>query len=343
MRVPLLVHSGDMRTPRPLPPLLGDLFTFEQARASGVTPARLRASDLVRPFHGVRARGAVAETLRLGDRPFDSLSDEQQQALIVARARAFGLRLQPGEHFSHTTAALLWGLPLPRLDDPRIHVTVPPQRARRKAHGVAFHASARPAATTRPGSGMPVSAPSAVWTSLGRVLGMHDLVALGDNLVRTDRHPWPVSHLPAAPPLATLEQLRLQTQEYSGQGRARLRQALPFVRTDSWSRPESLLRLHLIDDGLPEPQLNVDIFDGADWLACVDGCLPAYRVHYEYHGAPHFASRAQVISDIERRERLARRGGLEVTLTAEHVLSGAREDVRRVRSALQLRELRARR
>lgn len=331
-----------MRPAALLPPSLGEIFTVDQALAAGVSAGRLRGRDLVAPFRNVRARGQAAAALRLCDSPPTALSAAQQHALLTARAQAFSLRMQPGEHFSHSTAALLWGLPLPTLPDHRIHVTMPPGRPRRHVRGVWLHSAPLTAPQTVlhrfAGRALPVDAPVAhpisTWLALGRWLGLHDLVAVGDAVVRIDRLPWPIAHRPTLPPLATTAELAAALETFRGHGRARLQAALPLLRTDSWSRPESLLRLHLGEAGLPEPKLNIDIFAADTWLACVDGAWPRWRVYFEYHGAGHFTDRAQVVSDIDRRERLAQEGWVEVTLTAEHVLKRPQEGVARVRAAL---------
>lgn len=326
-----------MRPAAPLPSALGDVFTVAQARALGVSPGRLRGGDLVTPFRNVRARGAMAEALRLSGAPPTSLRHDQQCALVLARARAYALRMAPNEHFSHGTAALIWGLPLPQLRDHRVHVTLAPGSPRRRMREVALHAPPLTPASLVLHDGLRVSTPSTTWTSLGRLLDLHDLVAIGDAVVRVDRLPWPIAHRATRPALATLDDLRAATAAFRGHGRRRLEAALPLLRTDSWSRPESLLRLHLIEAGVPEPELNVDIFDADGWLACVDGAWPRHRVYFEYHGADHFSGRAQMVRDIDRRARLAAAGWIEVTLTAEHVLAHPREAVRRVRQALQQR------
>ncbi len=85
----------DFRMPRatPLPPPLGQRpFAVAEAAELGVPRSRLRAKDLVAPFHGVRS---------------PSSSD-------VDSLRAYAARMAPAERFTHTTAAELNGLRMPR-------------------------------------------------------------------------------------------------------------------------------------------------------------------------------------------------------------------------------------
>ena len=88
---------GDAVTvrPSPLPVDLGPgPFSTAGARLLGVPPERLRRSDLVHPTRGAHML-VEPETL-------------------VERALAFQVAMPGDRAFSHVTAALLWGLPLPR-------------------------------------------------------------------------------------------------------------------------------------------------------------------------------------------------------------------------------------
>src|SRR4051812_24836143 len=108
------------RTADPLPRQLSRApFRISDAALLGVSPARLRARDLMRPVRGVRA-------------PAD--------ADLVARCRALLLH-RTDFAFSRATAARLYGAPLPHTleNEDRIHVTVEaPLRAPQIA-GVSGH------------------------------------------------------------------------------------------------------------------------------------------------------------------------------------------------------------
>ena len=120
-------------TPAPLPDELGDSFSVPEAMMLGVGPGRLRGLDLERPFRGVRTRIAPTPTLM---QPGFEAELKQQMDLI----HALSLRAVPGQFFSHQSAALIWGLPLPHATVPELHLSVHlPGRAPRVA-GVIGHA-----------------------------------------------------------------------------------------------------------------------------------------------------------------------------------------------------------
>ena len=81
--------------PSPLPVELGPgPFSTARARGLGVPAQRLGRGDLRHPTRGVRA--------------------PTEPETLVERAAAFALAMPGDRAFSHVTAALLWGLPLPR-------------------------------------------------------------------------------------------------------------------------------------------------------------------------------------------------------------------------------------
>ena len=89
----------------PLPDDLGPHFGVRAARELDVGRSRLRRSDLARPFHGVRSRS--------------------EPEVLDERVHAYLQRLPERGFFSHTTAAALWGIPVPSVPDPRLHVSYP--------------------------------------------------------------------------------------------------------------------------------------------------------------------------------------------------------------------------
>lgn len=155
-----------MPRPSPLPDsLTGRPFTVVEARRSGVSRQRTRASDLVAPFHGVRA-------------PVNSGG-------LTARCASYLLRMPAGHVFSHATAATLYGMPLPRRleQSPQLHVSVPRGDFPPQARSVRGHVSAL-AANSRMLGGLPLVAPAVALLQLADTLGHRDLVRCGDFLVR---------------------------------------------------------------------------------------------------------------------------------------------------------------
>lgn len=259
-----------MRRPRPLPPELRDVpFTTADARAAGVEPARLRAQDLTAPFHGVRVTVPAAN--------------------LEARARAFAVKLLPGQYFSHTTAAVLLGMRMPEGFVAReLHVTsTAPKRAVRAA-GVHDHQAEKPAAV-RMMNGLPVSPPVETWCQLASVFSLEDLIAAGDGLVCRVR------------PESTPRELHKAAAEFQGRGARKLREAACHVRPGTDSHRETRLRRLVITAGFPEPEVNGVILNshGVE-IARGDLVFRKYRTILEYEGAQHWESDRQFAIDIDR-------------------------------------------
>lgn len=316
----------------PLPESLGPIFSVGRARAAGVPPSRLRASDLISPCRGVR----IAKSAALAGVDFAAGTTE---GVVRARAVAIGPTLPASQFFSHLTAAVLWDLPVPAsllVDHGRgprdldIGVFAPLRHPRHV--GVKGH-QVRPdgvQVVSHPVLGVRVASPASTWALLGsQVRDPYELVALGDALVReqmfaNDRAP-----------LATLADLRQAMDATRRVGGPALRRAFERIRPRSASRMETRSRLILIDAGLPEPELNHLIRDRTGAVvACVDLAYPERRVAMEYEGEHHLTDPRQWSRDIRRYEALAAMGWFVVRITKTDVFGGRAEFVRRVRRAL---------
>jgi very-short-patch-repair endonuclease len=155
-----------------------------------------------------------------------------------------------------------------------------------------------------------VTDPQSTWLHLAVILGERDLVAAGDHLVRSP----PVS---GTTPLATINSLVERARGYHGRGAVRARAAASRIREGAESRPESLLRLLLVDAGLPEPELQVSITDSAGrFLARADMAYPDWRVIVEYDGDQHRTSTEQYEKDVSRIESLTFAGWSVVRVRA---------------------------
>lgn len=243
---------------------------------------RLRAGDVQRPSRGVRAIG-----IDLG--------------ALEGRCGAHRARMVRGQAFSHTTAARLYLIPLPPrfADNLTLHVSVNEVRQPPRVTGVVGHTLAGIEARFREERGFVVTDPVSTWCQLASVLTLYDLVAAGDYLVSGR-----VTDDGRTPPLATIEQLRDGARRYAGRrGAKKLREALERVRTGVDSRPETWLRLLLIDDGLPEPVVNEAIFTPSGFrLGKPDLAYPWARLLFEYEGDEHRISPERFRADITRRE-----------------------------------------
>lgn len=267
----------------PLPPELGGSFAVQEARRAGVSRSRTRASDLVAPFHGVR--------IARGDLDHESL------------CRAYAARMARGHVFSHTTAARLWGLPLPRLDDAAlVHVSAPsgsrPPRGRRVA-GHRLGVSIR----TDVIRGLAVVSAGDAWCQLSARLGLDALVAAGDRLIG-----WPR-------PLMAMSEVHAAIDRYGSRpGVVRLRAARALLRPDSASPRETRLRLIVHRAGLPEPECNGAIGLGDGTVTHGDLVFRARGV-IEYDGEQHRSDARQFARDVARLNALALAGWTVIRIT----------------------------
>ena len=321
----------------PLPDDLGKVFTIAEARTAGVPRSRLRALDLDTPFRGLRVVCDEVPALP-GGRP----KAESAAAAIRENALLYA-RVMPGnQFFSHVTAAVLWGLPLPSrvLTDafgrPRmLDVAVRAPLRHPRHDGVLGHqAKQRSVAVVDHAThGVRLTSPAFTWVMLATVVrDEYDLVAIADGVVREQMF----SGDP--PPLGTREQLESAVRSGRRVGIRALRDALPRVRTRSASRMETRCRLIIVDAGLIEPVLNHTVFDSIGGpIAVVDLAYPELRIAIEYEGEHHLRDPEQWAKDIARYEALANAGWFVIRVTKNDVFDGRAGLVRRVRSAVRSR------
>jgi very-short-patch-repair endonuclease len=247
-----------VKTPDPLPRHLQAVpFTTGQARASNLTPSRLRSSDLQHPFRGVH----VATAIELG---------------FVERCRALQLRLPPAARFSDTTAARIIGIPLPPgTDSRRLHVTVPsPDRAPVRQLVIGHSRHGEPI-DTREWNGLRVSSPERAWCELGATLKLPDLVAAGDYLIH---HRLPIT---------TRGRLTDAAARYArGRGSRELIEAIALLDDRAESPQESRLRVILTRAGIATvSNLTIRTRRGETFRA--DLAIPDHGILIEYQGDYH--------------------------------------------------------
>ena len=321
-RAPRSRHPDAVRRPEPLPEQLRGrvAFSSSEARALGATKARLEASDLTTPFRGSRMLAGSAPTVR-------------------QLAMAYATRMQPGQFFSHATAAVLNGVPLPTPieADPRLHVSAVAGGSRPRSRGVVGHVVDASRTGTLIIGGVPMTDAATTWCQLGAMLGVDDLVAVGDFLVTGRRK------LGGPPPAATHDTLARAVELHRGStGVAVLRAALPLVRVGPLSRRESLLRRRIVRAGLPEPEVAFVVRDArlAGFEPTVDLAYPRYRIAIEYEGDHHRVP-LQFRRDIRRYERLQDVGWVVIRVSAIDVpdgeLAGSEETIERIAARLHRR------
>jgi very-short-patch-repair endonuclease len=311
-----------MRRPAPLPEAIALHVSFAaaEARFHGVGKRRLEASDLVTPYRGAR------------------LAADAEQS-VANLAAAYARRMPPTQFFSHSTAALLNGVPLPLglEGDPRLHVSVFAGSPQPRVRGVVGHQVERSRTRTLLADGLAMTDAATTWCQLVTLVGIDDLVAAGDFLLTGIAAP------EGRGPVATVLMLAEAVARHRGSvGAGRLRAALPLLRSGPRSRRESLLRLRILNAGLPEPQLNFEVRDRrlGSFAPTVDFAYPEYRVAVEYEG-DHHRTPEQFRRDVRRYERLQDIGWIVVRVTAVDVpdVDGAasRETTDRIAARLRQR------
>jgi len=269
-----------MPAPRPLPPeLAGRVFTRAEALAHGLTPRMLDGSRIVSIHPGVYLYAATEPTL----------------ARMVAAARHV---LPPDAALSHVSSLRWRGYEVgPEL--PLHFSTNAPRHVDRE--GLVVH---RRQGWIHPEylRGVPVLGPDRTFVDCATRLSVATLVRIGDWLVATGQTD-----------VMTLRDYVLASHL---DGVQRARRAALQVRTGSESPRETDVRLALLDAGLPEPELNVDLHDRRGrFMARGDLVYRRYAVLVEYDGWQHERDAAQRQHDHLRRERLEAEGWRVIVVT----------------------------
>lgn len=306
-----------MSRPTSLPPhLCGTAFHVHDAESLGI-PAGARAAGLRAPFRGVRSLGVDTSTL-------------------VGRCLEYRARMSRVEFFSHITAALLWGMPLPRAlqDDAPLHVCVPAGAVPPRVRGVVAHQDGVPAFTVAILGGLAVGSAADTWCQLATMLRPNDLVAVADYLLAERR-----TAFGREPRLATRAELAEAVSRRPGaRGVKALRWALRQARERVDSRMETLLRLLLVEAGLPEPEVNPPVAVDGGLTLHPDLLWARWRIVLEYEGDEHRADRRRFMGDIDRRERFEAAGWRVIRVVADDVFVHPEAFLARVRRVIRSRE-----
>jgi len=282
-----------MRPRLPLPELPAS-FTVADARAAGIDYGRLRGGDLDSPFHGVRSA--------------PNSPSEIPERRVHDRAELYSPRLKPGQFFSEATALAIWGLPLPAGEDSDvIHVAVLPPATAPRARGVRGHQYEVDRVFAR--DGLPVCSAVLAWRQCAARMSVDQLILVGDALLRRVR------------PFTTVEGLAHLVGSSAGhRGSQRLARALTEIRPRTDSPKETGTRLVITRGGLPEPDVNAPVRDHSGRaLGLGDLVYEPWRVVIEYDGGYHFASDAQMYSDIDRLAAFAAAGWTVIRVHKFHL------------------------
>lgn len=180
--------------------------------------------------------------------------------------------------------------------------------------------------------GVRITSPARTWLDLAHHLPLHDLVAAGDYLVNCHgpEHPFPCE------PICTVDELRAVTMKHpKKKGKLRALEALELIRTGADSPQETKMRLLLVEHGLPEPELNVVLFDDGGFpVVWPDAAYRAARVSLQYDGKVH-GEELQYQKDIDRGARTAGLGWTEIRIGANDLRGNRPPVVAKVRDALR--------
>ncbi|GLJ74672.1 hypothetical protein [Leifsonia poae] len=300
----------------PLPSEFADRpFSVSEARDRGIAHTRLSSDDLARPFHGVRRPVVVT-------RSTDDF-DGGVNPLLLETCRAYAA-LGRLDAFSHSTAAELFGVPLPaRLryrDGEPVHVTVAGAARGRQGAGVIGHTRNRLDTVDR--HGVTAIAPPLTWLDLAPRLNREELVTMADAMVS------------GIHPLCTIDELTRIASTPRARGVRKAREALELVRVGVESPQETALRLAIVDAALPEPSIQFAIHDSQDeFVARVDLAYPVHRIAIEYEGDLHRSDRSIWRKDITRHDRLEDLGWRMIRVTIDDLVPSPVALIGRIRRA----------
>lgn len=247
----------------------GPAFRVEEAFAAGHTDWSTRSARMLMPTRGVRSIDPIRDT--------------------SAAVGAFALALPSDVVFSHTTAARLWGLWLPRRlqGEHGLHVMRATGRPPIERSGCVPHRGLERREIVEQ-DGVRVTSLADTWLDLIEAfyprLTLSDAIMLGDAAVeRMAPTKWVDELHPSAAPTSSQwwvdpanrgpRDLRARLIERrTFRGRRMAREAMRFVRPRVWSAMESYSRSVIVHAELPEPQLNASIHfpDGGGFIGFAD-------------------------------------------------------------------------
>lgn len=242
-------------------------FLVADAEELGLSRRQLSRGGIFTPSRGIRlpllSAGTVAENVR-----------------------AYS-RLDPSCVLTHSTAARIWEMCMPAWleQDWRIHIARPADSCKPRRRNVVGHQL-----SFKPGEvvmldGVRLTSPVRTWLDLAGTLNVNELVAAGDSVVVSHGEDFPVPRQQVAS-IADLRRIVGQHPGMRGVKVARL--ALDLIRVGVDSAPETMMRLALVQAGLPEPTLNVVLRNGLGHaVVWPDAAYPEQRLALQYDGAHH--------------------------------------------------------
>lgn len=185
-----------------------------------------------------------------------------------------------------------------------IHVTCQPGEGSVRRKNTVGHQSVLTPDEITTGRHLRCTSPLRTWFDLAGILNLDELVIAGDFLFRRKNA------------LSTQAALDSYLATKAGRpGYRRAIQARTLIRANTDSPKETELRLLLVRSGLPEPAINMPLFDETGgWVQDPDMSYEEFKVALQYDGG-HHATPAQRRSDIFRDENARGLGWLVLVLT----------------------------
>ena len=296
----------------PLPQTLSTQpFTIYESRMLGVAPKRLRAGDVL--------DGGRLIYLPAG-----------RELILAERSRVLAAAT-PGAWVSHESAAMLTDLGLPPWLGKKetIHLSKPHGLPRVRRTGVTGHRVHTVPGEVMEIDGIPVPVPPRTWLDLAHHLPLAYVIAMGDQLLRVPRPGLEFR----TQPYAFKEGLRLLIRQHPNmKGVEKARLALDDMRIGADSFPETFLRLAMLDERLPEPELQLRPDPDDPWSPSADLGYRRFRIAIQYDGAPHL-TRDQQSRDNRRDEAFTSAGWSYFKANADDLAEGFAGLIARIKNA----------
>lgn len=227
-------------------------------------------------------------------------------------AIAYATKMPPTHYFSHSTAAILHDMRLPRFIQElnELHVSASPESWPPQGRRIRGHVGSVDPVKLR---GLQLVPAVVALCQLSTILELDDLIIAADGLVERQN------------PVTSMGDLRLAVAGRQGaRGYRNLLAALLHVRERTDSARETMLRLLIVRAGLPEPMINAPIRSRTGQVvAHADLAYPEYNLVLEYDGDQHRTERSQYYLDIDRLERITREGWRVIRINFKHMASPA--------------------
>lgn len=302
---------------------MDDVITAGDLIAQGLHPNEVRAlvrrGTLTRLRHGSYLLG-----------PLDP--DEDDPGGYLAHRRLIDASLQhlePGAVLSHGSAAVLHGLPIWRGSITSVNVTRDGNEGGERRRHVHVHKTPVSLQDITTVGGIAVTTLARTVADLGRSTPLMESVAMGDQALR------------AGLGLDDLQRVLRGMKRWPGVRSARTMADLIDVRSESPG--ESASRVRMMQDGIPEPELQRVILDEhGEFVARVDFAWEERRTVGEFDGAVKYGTllrpgqtAVDVLEDQDRREDAIRRAGWEIARWGWPQLGQPDEIASRIRAAFR--------